>query len=327
VLGLAARRLLALGPLLLGVAGLGFALVQLAPGDPVQVLVGDYPAPAAYVQQVRERFGLDRPLPVQFLRYVGEVARGNLGHSFFYGEPVLDLLLGRLGATLTLMGAAFALSSVAGVLLGVACARRPGSPADHALTVLGLVGYSLPVFWLGQLLLMGLALRLDWFPTHGMRSLAFGLSPGQRALDVLHHLTLPAVTLATRYLALNVRLTRASLLEVSATDYLRTARAKGLAERVVMYKHALRNALLPVVTMMGINAGHLVAGAVLTETVFAWPGLGRLVYDAILHRDYPVILGGLLVVSCCVVAGNLLADLAYALIDPRIRHGGRAGRA
>ena len=323
MLRLVVRRLLALGPLLLGVVALGFTIVQLAPGDPVQILVGDYPAPAAYVREVRQRFGLDQPLPVQFLRYLREVLVGNLGHSFFYGEPVLGLLLGRLPATLALMGAALLISSVAGILLGVACGRRPGSTADHALMVLGLIGYSLPVFWLGQLLLMGLALRLDWFPTQGMRSLAFGLSLLQRELDVLHHLALPALTLATRYLALNVRLTRTSLVQVAALDYLRTARAKGLPDRVVVYKHALRNALLPVVTMMGINVGHLIAGAVLTETVFAWPGLGRLVYDAILHRDYPVMLGGLLLVSLCVVVGNLLADLAYALIDPRIRLGGR----
>jgi peptide/nickel transport system permease protein len=166
---------------------------------------------------------------------------------------------------------------------------------------------------------MGLSLKLGWFPTQGMQTIAFGLTPAQRALDVLHHLVLPALTLATRYLALNVRLTRTSLVEVGAMEYLTTARAKGLAERVVIYKHALRNALLPVVTMMGVNVGHLVAGAVLTETVFAWPGLGRLIYDAILHRDYPVMLGGLLVVTVCVVVGNLLADVAYAVIDPRIR--------
>lgn len=323
MLGFVARRLLALGPLLLGVLAFGFAIVQLAPGDPVQVLVGDYPAPAAYVREVRERFGLDRPVPLQFLRYAGQVLRGNLGHSFFYNEPVLDLLVGRLPATLALMGAALVVSSVGGVLLGVACGRRPGTAPDHVLMVLGLCGYSLPVFWLGQLLLMGLALRLDWFPTQGMRSLALGLSPARRGLDVLHHLALPALTLATRYLALNVRLTRTSLLQVSAMDYLKTARAKGLAEGTVIYKHALRNALVPVVTMIGLNVGHLVAGAVLTETVFAWPGLGRLVYEAILHRDYPVVLGGLLVVSVCVVVGNLLADLAYAAIDPRIRLGSR----
>jgi peptide/nickel transport system permease protein len=324
VLAFVARRVASLAPLLLGMMVLGFAIIHLAPGDPVQVLVGDYPAPAEYVQQVKERFGLDRPLAVQFWRYASQVLRGNLGHSFFYNEPVLDLIAGRLGATFLLMGAALVLSSVVGILLGVACGRRPGSAMDSALLVLGLVGYSLPVFWLGQLLLMALAVKLDWFPTQGMRSMAIGLTPLGRSLDVLHHLALPAIALATRYLALNVRLTRTSLIEVAAADYLQTARAKGLSERVVIYKHALRNALLPVVTMIGLNVGHLVAGAVLTETVFAWPGLGRLIFDAILHRDYPVMLGGLLVVTVCVVIGNLLADIAYAWIDPRIRLGGRA---
>jgi peptide/nickel transport system permease protein len=317
------RRLLSLGPLLFGMLVLGFAIIQLAPGDPVQVLVGDYPAPPDYVKQVRERFGLDQPRWVQFARYAGQVLRGNLGHSFFYGEPVLALLAGRLGATLLLMATALVVSSVAGIGLGIACGRRPGSKADHALLVVGLVGYSLPVFWLGQLLLMGLALKLDLFPTQGMRGVLFGAGAVGRALDVLHHLALPAFTLATRYLALNVRLMRASLVEAGTQDYLRTARAKGLSERVVIYKHALRNALVPVVTMIGLNVGHLVAGAVLTETVFAWPGLGRLIFDAILHRDYPVMLGGLLVVSACVVVGNLVADLAYAVIDPRIRLGRR----
>jgi peptide/nickel transport system permease protein len=324
VLGYLARRLLALFPLVLGVVLLGFAIVQLAPGDPVQVLVGDYPAPPEYVKQVRERFGLDAPRWVQLGRYVAEIARGNLGHSFFYDQPVLDVLASRVGATLLLMTSALVLAGVAGVLLGVAGGRRPGSPADHALMLLGLVGYSLPVFWLGQLLLIGFAIKLDLLPTQGMRSIAFNLTPAERVLDVVRHLALPALTLATRYVALNVRLTRTSLVEVSAMDYLTTARAKGLAERVIVYKHALRNALIPVVTVMGLNVGHLVAGAVLTETVFAWPGLGRLIFEAILHRDYPVMLGGLLLTSVFVVIGNLLADLACALIDPRIRLEGKA---
>jgi peptide/nickel transport system permease protein len=324
VLGYLARRLLALFPLVLGVVLLGFAIVQLAPGDPVQVLVGDYPAPPEYVKQVRERFGLDAPRWVQLGRYVAEVARGNLGYSFFYNQPVREVLASRLGATLLLMSSALALAAVGGVLLGVAGGRRPGSWADHTLMLLGLVGYSLPVFWLGQLLLIAFSIKLDLLPTQGMRSIAFNLTPVERMLDVARHLALPALTLATRYVALNVRLTRTSLVEVSAMDYLTTARAKGLAERIVIYKHALRNALIPVVTVMGVNVGHLVAGAVLTETVFAWPGLGRLIFEAILHRDYPVMLGGLLLTSVFVVVGNLLADLACALIDPRIRLEGRA---
>ena len=324
MLGYLARRLLALFPLVLGVVLLGFAIVQLAPGDPVQVLVGDYPAPPEYVKQVRERFGLDAPRWVQLGRYVAEVARGNLGYSFFYNQPVREVLASRLGATLLLMSSALVLAAVGGVLLGVAGGRRPGSWVDHVLMLLGLVGYSLPVFWLGQLLLIAFSIKLDLLPTQGMRSIAFNLTPVERMLDVVRHLALPALTLATRYVALNVRLTRTSLVEVSAMDYLTTARAKGLAERIVIYKHALRNALIPVVTVMGVNVGHLVAGAVLTETVFAWPGLGRLIFEAILHRDYPVMLGGLLLTSVFVVVGNLLADLACALIDPRIRLEGRA---
>jgi peptide/nickel transport system permease protein len=319
LLAFVVRRALSLGPLLLGVVTLGFLLIHLAPGDPLQVLVGDYPAPEDYVRQVHARFGLDQPAWVQLGRYMREVASGNLGYSFFYNESVSTVLLERLGATLLLMASALALATVGGVLLGVAGGRRPNSAIDHVLMLLSLVGYSLPVFWLGQLLLLGLALKLDWFPTQGMSSIASGVSPIGHALDVLHHLALPALTLATRYLALNVRLMRTGLVEVTAMEYLFTARAKGLSERAVVWKHALRNAVLPVITMTGLNVGHLVAGAVLTETVFAWPGLGRLVYDAILHRDYPVMLGALLLVSACVVAGNLLADVAYAAVDPRIR--------
>jgi peptide/nickel transport system permease protein len=322
VLGFLARRLLALVPLVLGVVLLGFAIVQLAPGDPVQVLVGDYPAPPDYVKQVRERFGLDAPRWVQLGRYLGEVGRGNLGHSFFYNQPVWDVLASRIGPTLLLMGSAMALASGAGVLLGVAGGRRPGTWPDHMLMLLGLVGYSLPVFWLGQLLLIGVSIRLDLLPTQGMRTIAFNLSPGARVWDVVLHLILPALTLATRYVALNVRLTRTSLVEVSRMDYLTTARAKGLTERVVVYKHALRNALIPVVTVMGLDVGHLVAGAVLTETVFAWPGLGRLMVKAIFARDYVLLQGAVLIFALAFVIINLLVDLSYGLLDPRVARQG-----
>jgi peptide/nickel transport system permease protein len=323
VVGFVLRRLASLGPLVIGMVVVGFAIVELAPGDPVQILVGDYPAPPEYVRQVRERFGLDQPLPVQFVRYLREMLRGNLGHSFFYGEPVVDVLLSRLPATLVLMAAALVLAATVGIVLGVAAAQRAGSAADRALTVIALAGYSVPVFWLGQMLLVWLSLGANWFPVQGMQSIGARMSVSARVLDLLHHLVLPAITLATRYVALNARLTRASLGRVLGTDYLRTATAKGLSHRAVVWKHGLRNALLPVVTVLGVNFGHLVAGAVLTETVFAWPGLGRMVYDAVLHRDYPVMLGGLLVISVGVVIGNLIADVACAAIDPRIRSSAR----
>jgi peptide/nickel transport system permease protein len=319
VLGFLARRLLALFPLVLGVVLLGFAIVQLAPGDPVQVLVGDYPAPPEYIRQVRERFGLDAPRWVQLGRYVGQVARGNLGHSFFYNQPVWDVLASRVGPTLLLMTTALVLAATAGVLLGVASGRRPGSGADHVLMLLGLVGYSLPVFWLGQLLLIGFSIRLDLLPTQGMRTIAFNLAPAERAWDVARHLVLPAVTLATRYVALNVRLTRTSLVEVSAMDYLTTARAKGLAERVVVYKHALRNALIPFVTVMALDIGALFGGLVVTEQIFSIPGMGRLFVQALVSGDAPVVLTWLLISAVFIIIFNLLADLAYSALDPRIR--------
>lgn len=318
MLGFLARRLLALFPLVLGVVLLGFAIVQLAPGDPVQVLVGDYPAPPEYIRQVRERFGLDAPRWVQLGRYVGQVARGNLGHSFFYNQPVWDVLASRVGPTLLLMTTALVLAAGAGVLLGVASGRRPGSGADHVLMLLGLVGYSLPVFWLGQLLLIGFSIRLDLLPTQGMRTIAFNLSPAERAWDVARHLVLPAVTLATRYVALNVRLTRTSLVEVSTMDYLTTARAKGLAERAVVYKHALRNALIPVVAMAGTQFVYLIGGAVIIEEVFALPGMGRVVVNAIYQRDYTMIQGAVLLLTSAAVLVNLALDLVYRLIDRRI---------
>ena len=319
MLGFLARRLLALVPLVLGVVLLGFAIVQLAPGDPVQVLVGDYPAPPEYVKQVRERFGLDAPRWVQLGRYVGQVARGNLGHSFFYNQPVWDVLASRIGPTLLLMGSAMALAAGAGVLLGVASGRRPGSWADHVLMLLGLIGYSLPVFWLGP---AAADRRLDPSrsaadPGHAhdrvqhvarRAGMGRGPPPGPARGDAGHPLRGAQRPPHPHQPGGG-----------EPMDYLTTARAKGLAERVVVYKHALRNALIPVVTVMGLDVGHLVAGAVLTETVFAWPGLGRLIFEAILHRDYPVMLGGLLLTSVFVVVGNLLADLACALIDPRIR--------
>jgi peptide/nickel transport system permease protein len=306
-------------PLLLGVVVVNFLIIQLAPGDPVQALVGDFPAPEEYVRQVRAEFGLDRPIPEQLLRYLGQLLRGNLGHSFAQRQPVGTVVVERLARTGLLTGSALIVAVVAGVSLGVISAHRPYSWLDNLTSGVSLVAFSLPVFWLGQILILAFAIWLGWFPAQGMVSLRAAEVGLGRLGDIGWHLTLPVVALATRFVAINARLARGSMLEVLGADYLRTARAKGATTARLIFRHALPNALLPIVTVIGYNLGFLFAGSVLVETVFAWPGVGRLLFDAVLTRDYPVLLGVFLVVSVTVILANLLTDLLYAYLDPRIR--------
>ncbi len=308
-------------PLVLGLVTLVFVLVHLAPGDPILALVGDFPAPEEYVRRVREEFGLDRPLHEQYLRYVASLARGDLGYSFVQRRPVLEVVGERAGATALLTGTALAIAAVAGVGLGALAARRPFSWLDGAVSGGALVGFSVPVFWLGQLLILLFAVVLGWLPAQGMVSLRVGATGRDRLLDIATHLVLPAAALALRLVAMTARLTRASLLEVLSRDFIRTAQAKGAGAWRVLWRHALPNALLPVVTFVGYNLGLLLAGSALVETVFGWPGLGRLLYDSVFTRDYPVLLGIFLTVSLSVVVANLVTDLLYGYLDPRIRHG------
>lgn len=308
-------------PLVLGLVTLVFVLVHLAPGDPTLALVGDFPAPEEYVRQVREEFGLDRPLHEQYLRYVASLARGELGYSFVQRRPVLEVIGERAGATALLTGTALAAAAVAGVALGALAARRPFSWLDGAVSGGALVGFSVPVFWLGQLLILLFAVVLGWLPAQGMVSLRVGPTGWDRVLDVAAHLVLPATALALRLVAMTARLTRASLIEVLSRDFIRAAQARGAGAWRVLWRHALPNALLPVVTFVGYNLGLLLAGSALVETVFGWPGLGRLLYDSVFTRDYPVLLGIFLTVSLSVVVANLLTDLLYGYLDPRIRHG------
>ncbi len=313
-----ARRLLAAVPLVIGVMAIAFTLIHLAPGDPIQALAGDG-GDAAYYAAMRARYGLDRPLPEQFGRYTLAILRGDLGYSFSYGQPVGRVIVGRLPATLLLTGTALALSTALGILLGVLTATRPHSALDHGVAVATLTAYAMPVFWLGQLLVLLFAVRLGLLPVQGMVSVREGYTGARHLLDVARHLALPALTLALPQLALTARLTRTGLREALAEEYIATARAKGLAERAVLWRHALRNALLPVVTALGGHVGVLLTGAALTETVFAWPGLGRLLLDAALKRDYPLLMAIFLLVSLVVVAANLLTDLVYTALDPRVR--------
>lgn len=312
-------RVLQVPALVLAIVAIIFTIVHLAPGDPVQALVGDFPAPDDYVRQVRKEFGLDRPLIVQFGRYVGALARGDLGFSFVYRKPVLVLIGERAAATALLTLTALALASVLGVALGVLAARRPFSALDGVVSGGAVVGFSVPAFWLGQLLILGFAVSLGWLPAQGMESVRERYEGWARVEDVAAHLLLPALALSLRFLGMTARLARSSMLEVLGRDYIRSAQAKGAGELRVLVGHALPNAVLPLITLVGYNLGFVLAGSALVETVFGWPGMGRLLYDSVFARDSPVLLGIMITVSLSVVAANLLTDLLYAYADPRIR--------
>lgn len=302
-----------------GVLVLTFVLVRASPGDPIVYLTGERSSPE-YQAQLRKDLGLDQPLHVQLVKYLSHVTRGDLGHSFVFQQSVLSLILQRVPPTLLLMAASLVLSTLLGVLAGVHTAVHPRSGTSNAITVGSLVGYSLPSFWLAEIMMLFFAVRLQWFPLVGMSSLA--RYTGLRYwIDVGWHMVLPTATLTAFNLALFVRLTRASMREVLDQDYIVSARGKGLSERVVIYRHGLRNALLPVVTVFGLNLGSMLAGFVLVENVFGWPGLGRLTFEAISTRDFPLISGLFVFVSEAVILANLLTDLTYAFIDPRIRYG------
>jgi peptide/nickel transport system permease protein len=315
------RRLAWAGGLMLAVLALNFTLIHAAPGDPASVIAGEMGGgDEQVIASIKRAYGLDRPLPVQFVTYLGKSLRGDLGQSYTYSRPVSELILDRIGPTILLVLTALLVAIVVGTLLGVFASRRPDSLASSAVTVLSLVGYAMPVFWTGILLVILFGKVWPIMPIAGMRDVRqYGLGGWGAVVDVLHHLVLPALTLTIVYLAQYSRLSRASMLEILGSDYIRTARAKGLNEWVVTFKHALRNALMPVVTIAGLQFGNLISGAVLVETVFSWPGLGTLALEAILGRDYPTLLGVLTFSSMLVIVANLLTDLSYRWIDPRLR--------
>ena len=297
-----------------------FLMVHSAPGDPISFITGDADMGDEQLAQLRVDYGLDKPLTTQYLIYVGKMFKGDLGSSYRYREPVLDLILDRVPATLTLMVPALAIFISLGIILGTFAARHPNSTGDLALTGVALFGWSVPVFWLGQLLVIIFSLKLGWFPTQGMVNLRASHAGFDHMLDIAIHLALPAMALGMRFLALSTRMTRTGMMQVMRLDYMTTARAKGLPERVVLSRHALPNALLPVITILGMNIGTMLTGSVLVEVVFAWPGMGRLLYDGVLARDYPLITGIILVTSIVVILINLITDILYAVVDPRIRY-------
>lgn len=317
-----ARRLLNAVLLILAVMVLNFLLIHFAPGDPAEVIAGEMGgATEEMLNSIRVAYGLDKPPLTQLYVYLVRALRGDLGISFFYNAPVSELIITRLYPTLLLVTTALLMAIIGGTFLGVMTARKPDGFFSNIVTILSLVGYSLPVFWSGLMIVILFAAWIPIFPVAGMRDILLEGSWLDHALDVAHHLVLPSFTLAIIYLAQYSRLARASMLEVLESDYIRTARSKGLNESVVVFKHALRNAILPVVTVAGLQFGSLLSGAILVETVFNWPGLGTLAFESILRRDFPTILGILLFSSMLVIIANIVTDVLYGLIDPRIQIG------
>ena len=321
------RRLLAAIPLVLGIATIVFFLLSLAPGDAASFFVSPNITPEV-LDQIRRNMGLDQPVHIRYVRWMSSMLRGDFGVSFTRNQPVLDIVTEILPNTLLLSLCAVVLAFSGGILIGVFQAVRQNRLADSSLSVVGLFFYSMPSFWLALMLILVFSLGARnlwewpiWFPASGMTSVDYPfMSPVEQARDRLMHLVLPSVSLSLVLAAGIARYMRGSMLEVIRQDYIRTARSKGLSEISVVFKHALRNGLIPVVTLLGLYLPFLFSGAVLIETVFAWPGMGRLVVDAIFQRDYPVVMGGTFMFAIMVVAGNLVADVLYALVDPRIRY-------
>ncbi|MEP6835856.1 MAG: ABC transporter permease [Gemmatimonas sp.] len=299
------RRLLLALPTLFGVLTVVFMLLYVAPGDPVQAMVGEQ-ADSATVARLRRDLKLDAPLPVQFAHYVGGVARGDLGRSYITNRRIVDDIAERFPKTMLLAGSAMTIAILLGVSIGVACAVKPNGWFDRLALGFTYIGISFPVYWVGLLLIVLFAVTLRWLPASGYGSFRF--------------LILPAVTLGMRSIAYLARITRSSMLEVFGADHIRTARAKGLSERAVRWRHALRNALIPVVTVIGLDFGAYLTGSILTETIFSWPGIGRYVVQAISRRDLPAVQGAVLFLSLVFVLVNVITDLAYQRVDPRVRH-------
>ena len=320
--GIGSRLGQAIG-LLLAVVVVVFFLIQLAPGDAALYLAGDQGVgDAEFLARVRAEYGLDQPLLVQLGTYIGNVAQLNLGESTYFNEPVLGLIIERLFATVLLAGTSLIFAVGLGVAIGVYTARRPESPTSSAATVASLVGFSTPVFYSAIMFIVVFAAKWSLLPVGGIEDVRYDGNWVGETIDLLQHLVLPALSLGIIYLAIYSRLARASMLEVLESDYIRTARAKGARERVVVYKHALRNAIIPVITAAGLQVGNLLSGALLVEVVFGWPGIGRLAVDSIFRRDTPTLLGIMIFSSAMVIVANLLTDLVYRIIDPRIRVGG-----
>ncbi len=327
------RRALSLIPTLLGVSIIVFLFLRMIPGDPALALAGEH-ASEANVERIREEFGLNKPLYEQYLTYMGKVLRGDLGRSILSRRPIMDEIRVRFPATIELSICALTVALIVGVPAGIISATRRNSIFDNIAMVGSLLGISMPIFWLGLMLNWFFAVQLGWLPSVTRLDSGIELQRitnllivdslitgnAEALLNAIQHLILPAIALGTIPMAIIARMTRSAMLEVLEQDYMRTARAKGLVERVVIMRHALKNALLPVITIVGLQVGVLLSGAVLTETIFAWPGIGRWLYLSILSRDYPIVQGMALFITVLFLVINLLVDLSYAVVDPRIRY-------
>ena len=319
-LSIMAQRIFYAVALLLAVIVFNFILLSLVPGDIAETIAGESGGASAEVMaEIRASYGLDKPFHIQLLTYVGKVVRGDLGTSYYFNVPVTDLIMERVAPTLLLVVTALVMAIFIGTLFGVIAAQNPNGIFSHFVTILALVGFSAPVFWTAFLLIILFVAMLEILPLSGLAGPLTARGTLAWYLDVAHHLVLPVLSLSTIYLAQYSRLARASMMDILGSDFIRTARAKGLGQRAVIYKHALRNAVIPVITIAGLQFSHLFSGAVVIETVFTWPGLGTLVFESILRADTPTIMGILFFSAMVVIVFNLLTDLAYRIVDPRIR--------
>ena len=313
------RRLFQAVPIVLAIIVLNFFLLNMAEGDAVDVLAGEAgSATPEYMAELRAKFGLDQPLPVQLLVYLKNIISLDLGYSFRHDMPVSVLIVDRFWPTLLLMVSTIILAVLFGILLGLLAAINLNTWKDAVISVFALITYATPLFWVGLMMIVVFSINLRWFPTSGMENIAAFYEGFDRFIDITHHLVLPTITLSLFYLALYARLLRASMLEQYGQDYVVTARAKGLPERRITFGHVLRNALLPVVTMAGVQVGALIGGSVIVESVFAWPGLGMLAFESLFARDLNLLLGIFLISSVLVVVVNLIVDVIYCFLDPRI---------
>lgn len=334
MLSFIARRLGLLIPTFFGITLLTFALIRLIPGDPVEVMMGERRVDPEMHAQAMERLGLNKPLPAQYVDYIGKLAQGDLGESLRSRESVWSEFLTLFPATVELAFCALLFAGVFGLLAGVIAALKRGSLFDHGVMGISLTGYSMPIFWWGLVLIMFFSVKLGWTPVTGRIDVLMDIEPRTGFMlidtllsdeegafkDALMHLILPSIVLGTIPLAVIARMTRSSMLEVLREDYIRTARAKGLSPARIVFIHGLRNALIPVLTVFGLQIGTLLGGAVLTETIFSWPGIGKWLIEAIGARDYPVVQNGILLIACLVILVNFVVDILYGLTNPRIRH-------
>jgi peptide/nickel transport system permease protein len=328
------RRIAMVIPVLWGVSTIIFLVMHFTPGDPAQLILGER-ATAASIQELRNKLGINDPLYLQYLNFYWKLFHGNLGQSYFTKDDVFKELMARLPATIELALSAMLIATIGGVLLGITAAYKKDTVVDNVSMIAALFGVSMPIFWLALMLILIFSVRLDWLPVSGRIDLAVFIDKKTNLFlldslitgnmlalkDAFRHLILPSIALATIPTAVIARMTRSSMLDVMRQDYIRTARSKGLMEKVVIYRHALKNALIPVVTVIGLNVGLLLAGAILTETVFAWPGVGRLAIQGITYRDTPIVQGTTLFFSSIFVFVNLIVDITYAYLDPRIHYG------